>query len=419
MQYHKKISDKMRGAANAEARRPIGIYVSNRSEGPRRRAIAIAKQAPGYFTLLGSGLKGKSDALPIVDLPAETSAGAALTAKNRRLNRIAEWIDRAKPALMLIDSSVEVAALARAKNIPTVYMRLAGKRTDSAHLQAFAAAEAVLCPFHTLLEADSTPQWLRQRSRYFPCLTESENLAALQTDAAAQGALPVILIAAGYYCGGKKHMAVSSGQLAAMAAALPDWRIQVIGSACPAELQQNCPANLQFYGWVNNPDSFIRRASLVVGTASDCLIAAVSAAGKAFVCVPQRRPFDEQYQKATKLAELRAATICRRWPRNWVKLIQKTLKRGAIMAALHEENTAGRAADLLLDLAHGAAHAGITDFAAQDYDLAVSAEPQAKPALSLQQKLAASLPLSKRGARRPAALWQKFAAKPARSRRAA
>lgn len=198
--------------------KPIGIYVHHHSDGHRQRAIAIAKQAPDYFTLLGSGLKGKTGALSIVDLPEDSfsstdgpaegnhmcqnlaashgaSGGHAILRRRPRL--IAEWIEATEPALLLIDACVEIATLARLTSTPTAYVRLSGNRTDPTHLEAFRAAEAILCPFHKVLESENTPKWLCERSHYFPGLTNAVKygsaMAALHDEYGATRATKLLL----------------------------------------------------------------------------------------------------------------------------------------------------------------------------------------------------------------------------------
>jgi len=328
--------------------KPIGIYVHHHSDGHRQRAIAIAKQAPDYFTLLGTGLKGKTGALSIVDLPDEGplptgqsdsplhGAGHAAIMQ-RRATLIADWIKVAEPALLLVDASAEIAAVARMTATPTACVRLSGSKIDPAHMEAFRTAEAILCPFHKVLESEETPQWLRERSHYFPGLTNTVRNAQI-----AERKLLIVV--------GQGQNNIAPAQFLAVAQALPDWHIDVIGQQQPAD---TCAGNLHFHGWVNNPEYFIASSTVIAGAATDCLISAVAAAGRPFICMPQIRPFDEQYEKAARLEALRAAVICRKWPCNWPKTMAAALKRGAAMAALHDEYGAARAAELLLDTAYG------------------------------------------------------------------
>ncbi|WP_204327890.1 hypothetical protein, partial [Proteus mirabilis] len=54
-----------------------------------------------------------------------------------RTARIAAWAARTNPALLVVDVSVEVALFARLLSLPTLVVRLAGRRDDPPHLEAF------------------------------------------------------------------------------------------------------------------------------------------------------------------------------------------------------------------------------------------------------------------------------------------
>ncbi len=80
--------------------------------------------------------------------------------------RIAAWVERTDPALIVVDVSVEVALFARLLSVPTVVMRLAGERNDQPHLEAFRSATRVLAPFPAALDAPGTPGWVRDKTFY-------------------------------------------------------------------------------------------------------------------------------------------------------------------------------------------------------------------------------------------------------------
>ncbi len=59
----------------------------------------------------------------------------------------------------------------------------------------------------------------------------------------------------------------------------------------------------------------LRRSSVVVGAAGGSTIAEVAAARRHFLCVPEQRPFDEQWQGAVALRRLEVAAVEDRWPK--------------------------------------------------------------------------------------------------------
>lgn len=68
---------------------------------------------------------------------------------------------------MVVDVSVEVAMLARLASVPTICVRLNGKRDDAPHLEAFRGAIGLMAPFHPTLEMADTPAWIRDKTVYF------------------------------------------------------------------------------------------------------------------------------------------------------------------------------------------------------------------------------------------------------------
>lgn len=72
--------------------------------------------------------------------------------------------------LMIIDVSVEVAMLCRTTSVPYLYVRLAGIRDDTPHLNAFAGALGLLAPYPQALEAAETDSWLINKTLYLDFL---------------------------------------------------------------------------------------------------------------------------------------------------------------------------------------------------------------------------------------------------------
>ncbi|MGP5551006.1 hypothetical protein ACTXNE_10010 [Psychrobacter namhaensis] len=84
----------------------------------------------------------------------------------KRSRQMLETIFQRKIDMMIIDVSVEIAMLCRAASIPYVYVRLPGIRDDTPHLNAFAGALGLLCPYPRVLETTLTPNWVGQKTLY-------------------------------------------------------------------------------------------------------------------------------------------------------------------------------------------------------------------------------------------------------------
>jgi hypothetical protein len=331
---------------------PIGYYVHHQGRGHLARALAIARHAPGRFTLIGSGLAGRTGDVPCLELAPDLPDAATLfdpgtqpqslhyaplhhAGLRERMAALAGWIAAARPALLVCDVSVEVAMLARLLATPTVYVRLPGVRDDPAHLEAFRSARALLSPFHEELEDPQIPGWLRAKIFYGPGITEPP--------AARRPAAETILVVSG--AGGAPF---SGEEIAAAAAATPGYRWCAIGAVTPV---RNPPANFSHRGWVDDAAALIAGAGVVIGAGGDGLVGAVIAAGRPFICLPQKRPYGEQEATAARLQVLGAAVSLRAWPpaAAWPGLIaQASALDLSRLTALHDPRGACKAAAFLL-----------------------------------------------------------------------
>lgn len=335
--------------------RPIGYYVHHHGGGHRARASVIAAACARPVVLLGTdvasaGLELADDRCPSLQFDGRDDArcrpGALHYAPldhagiRDRVASIAVWIARERPALMVVDVSVEVAMLARLASVPTVYVRLNGERGDPPHLEAFLGAFALLAPFHPALETHSTPDWVRRKTRYFPGIT-----AAPSADERIDHRILVV-----FGLGGPMG---DGDVLAAAARACPKWEWRVIG---PVSRARNAPGNITFLGWVDTPMNEIACASMVVGAAGDGLVGMVLAADRPFLCIPEGRPFGEQNATAAGLHAAGAALVHDAWPaaEKWPELIDRTIALGSDGGhALHDPRGVQNAATWLAGLAEG------------------------------------------------------------------
>lgn len=342
--------------------RPIGYYVHHHGDGHRQRALALAGLDPQRFTMLGTGLAGRSGPVRAIDLPDDRmlDVGAfdgidgtwsrpdALHyapldhhGVRQRMGLIAQWIAEARPGLMVVDVSVEVAMLARLCATRVAFVRLSGRRDDPAHCEAYRAASLLIAPFAAVLDDMTLPQWIRDKTVYCPGIVSEPQAAA------APRPKTVLVV------GGKGGAPQDGARLADAAAATPDHAWRVIG---PATLPERCPDNLVFVGWTDNAQGEIAAAEVVVGAAGDGLVNAVIAQGRPFLCCPEPRPFDEQLQKADALRAAGAAVLIAPWPEpeRWPELLDEArgLDRGRL-AALGDPDGAARALAVLTRVADG------------------------------------------------------------------
>lgn len=294
-------------------RRPIGYYVHHHGAGHRARARAIAAASDWPIILLGTGVGEAGIDLPD-DRPLSGLFDGVDGSERRpaalhyapidhegvrlRVARVAQWIATERPALMVVDVSVEMAMLARLASVPTICVRLNGARSDVPHLEAFRGAVALLAPFHADLELESTPTWVRERTRYLPGIT-----TAVAGGVPPSGRILVVI--------GRGGAPGDGARLAEAARACPNMSWRVIGSVSAVG---DRPANLDIAGWVEDAAREIAAANVVIGGAGEGLVGAVLVADRPFICLPEARPFGEQQATASGLARLGAAVVLQDWP---------------------------------------------------------------------------------------------------------
>ena len=338
--------------------RRIGYYIHHHGEGHRKRALAVANYEPNRFTLFGTGLQQSSPNIASITLPDDRMEGAAFDGRDgeqhrpqslhyaplghdgirQRMSALAGWIAAARPALIVVDVSVEVAMLARLCATPVAYVRLGGRRDDLPHLEAFRTASVLIAPFAQALDDPDTPAWIREKTVYAP------GLVSHRVDAEAQSGSVLVVC-------GRGGSTISLRNLIDAARCTPQRRWRVIGFDSEA---QTLPPNLIVSGWSDDPEGEIARAEIVVGEAGDGLVGAVLAARRPFVCIPEPRPFDEQRSKATALQRAGAAITVERWPDadDWSDILESA--RGIdphAQAALDDHDGPARLARVLIDLA--------------------------------------------------------------------
>lgn len=342
--------------------RPIGYYVHHHGIGHWQRARAIAAKLRHPCTLIGTLdaaqiAQASTPLLPLPDdkldappiRPGVYPAVAALhyappgaDVLRQRAALLAGWIRDHRPALMVVDVSVEVVLLARLCGTPVVSFRLAGRRDDPPHLAAFEASEALIAPFPAELDEPELPGWISER-------TVHAGLLAPSSPARIPGTPRRIAVVFG-----RGGSAMDPTALLEAAAATPGYHWQVAGMARPAG---PLPANLEMLGWVDDPAPLLRQASLVIGGCGDGLLAEVAALGRRFICIPEPRPFAEQAVKADRLAALGCAVTLRAWPdaSAWPSLLQdaEALDPSRI-AALHDSSAITRTAGFIDDCAAAA-----------------------------------------------------------------
>jgi predicted glycosyltransferase len=139
----------------------------------------------------------------------------------------------------------------------------------------------------------------------------------------------------------------------AAARACPDWRWIVAG---PVAAPENLPDNVDLRGMVPDTFPYLTGADVVVASAGHNTVMEIAAARARLICLPEPRPFHEQWSKARSLSRLGVALLAdneisgAEWPYLlerahrldtdlWTKVNDET---GAAKAAGHLQEMAAR-----------------------------------------------------------------------------
>lgn len=298
----------------------IGWYVHHVGGGHAARATRIAQAVGQPVTGLSSaprpqGWPGDWVQLPRDDDPADrtTDPGADASARGvlhfaplragfrHRQAQVAEWVRLARPRAMVVDVSVEIAALSRLMGIPVVVMAMPGEREDPPHRLGYELAAHIVAPW----PEGAHPQradW-QGRATYVGGISRFEGREP--PGGPREPATGLVL----WGSGGDD---LNDQQWGALTCATPGWRWTLATQLPPDELWRH-----------------LHRCAVVVAHAGQGAVADIATAGAPAVIVAQPRPHDEQLATVRALRRLELAATADRLPdaAGWAGLIETALDR--------------------------------------------------------------------------------------------
>jgi hypothetical protein len=335
----------------------IGYYVHHHGKGHASRAGAIAGAFPGEVTFLGS--------LPSARFPAEASAvslpledGGIVAAPpglhfaplhsaglRERMAIVVDWIAANAPDLLVVDVSVEVAALARLCGVPVVYVRQSGRRDDPGHLLAYSWSTALLAPHPDWLEPSGTPSWVLDRSFGSGAITRFDGLRRPPFEDRARRLLAI------------GDRAARRAPEAARAA--PSWQV-----VAATEDRLDGPPNLVAVDPEAVDLKLLASGAVVLAAAGANVVAEAAFARCGLICLPEDRPFGEQLARGEDLRADEAAVVLEQGcsPGSWPAALELALRRRDRLARWADGSGAQRAAEWLAELASAARRAGSSTF---------------------------------------------------------
>lgn len=318
--------------------RPFGYFVHHQGRGHAERCAAVVNALPSarpvtifcarddIFPPLGAN--AAVQVIPSLFEPSQPAPPALAAAATpvtlhcaplgwpgirRAMREMADWFDRADPALLIVDVSAEVAQLARICSVPHVKVLQHGDRTDPGHCAAYDGAVGLLAPFAAGLAQPDWTTGMTARTHFAAGLGLPTG-GRLTDRAEARRALGIgldermVLVLSG---GGGDGMSLAA--LGVGARADPDARWIAIGKV-QTDWHATAPGNLSLRGWVNDPARYLTAADLVVSSAGNTTCHEVLDAGLPWIVVPEWRYFDEQHAKAAALGRVGAAHVLDRLP---------------------------------------------------------------------------------------------------------
>ena len=312
----------------------LGYYIHLHGKGHAQRAKAIAQNFSFPVTFIGTGVSqhdwsGVKDyrtlELPpdklehVPDLPINQDcqtysfhyAPYYSDSYRRRATIIADWVEKTKPTAVIVDVSAEISQYLRLLGVPVIAVRQHGDRSDYPHLAGYDAAYKLFAPYPEILEPNAVPSWIREKTLYAPGFSRYSHRIIARSDARKQlniaSDLQVVIALNGK--GGNGH---SLYKLALAAEASPEWLWLIVGKI--DNNYSDLPNNLNVVGWCKDTFPYLKAADVAIASGGHNTVMEIGTAGIPFICIPEDRPFEEQYIKAQILQKLELCLLLESFP---------------------------------------------------------------------------------------------------------
>ncbi len=273
----------------------IGYYAHHHGSGHLSRATALAAHLDEPVTVLSSAKPDPGapfrDWVELENDADHTGRGGDPTAAlalhwaplhhgglQSRMARIASWIARTRPRVMVVDVSVEVTSLARLCGVPVVVLAMPGERADDAHQWGYRLASRIIAPWPRELYA---PSWLRpfdDRVDYVGSFSRFDDRTPCEPP--RRPVQRALLLA------GTGGSSMPDDLVSRLEARRPQIDWDVLGGSAP---------------WRDDVWAALCAADLVVSHAGQNAVAEVAAARRPAILVPEARPHLEQQRTVEAL----------------------------------------------------------------------------------------------------------------------
>ena len=320
----------------------IGYYVHHQGAGHLHRMSAITAHLDSEVVVLSSLAPPGTAEQAWVELarddegsdPVDVDARGTLhwvprhdAGLGRRAGQIVGWLSEARPSLLVVDVSVEVALLARLCGVPVVVVAMPGSRSDRAHVLAYDLAEALLAPWPPEAPTGWPPHWTDKTS-FVGAVSRFDGLARPSAPPGDAGRTAFLLWGAG---------GTRPADLEEVRTATPGWRWRGAGTGPPLAGHEVWQSLCQ--------------ADVVVSHGGQNAVAEVAAARTPAVVVADPRPFAEQEHTLDQLDALDLAVTVPSWPSPtaWPQLLERAAAHDGQRWERWNPGDGGRRAAALLD----------------------------------------------------------------------
>jgi hypothetical protein len=332
----------------------IGYYVHHHGRGHATRAATVLPHLAGHEVTVLSSLPAPrdwpqlwleldhdadDDPFTLHDDP--TAGGVFHWVPRRheglrsRMSTISRWIAATDPDVVVVDTSVEVAALCRLHGVPVVQVLQPGVRTDRPHRTALDLADRIVAPWPAeVADLVQGVDPLDPRLLHTGAFSRFDGRAPVASPAPLDGRRHVLVLS------GAGGTALTEESLAGARASTPGWTWTVLGG--------------DHGTWVDDPWALLCGADVVVTHAGQNALAEVAAARRPAVVVPQDRPHDEQRVTAEALhadGALPVVALDLVPDGSWADVLDRAAALdGTTWTRWNDGKGARRAADVVLEL---------------------------------------------------------------------
>ena len=303
----------------------IGYYVHHRGPAHLHRMQRVADRLDTPMCVLSSLPPPARCEVPWVWLADDTASRSVVDPAARgtlhwvprhdagllaRMHQISAWVERARPALVVVDVSVEVALLVRLLGVPVVVVAQPGDEDDRAYRTAYDLADAIVAPWSPGLGLEEWP------ARWSAKATHVGAFSRFDGRARWRGLREPSEVPRGLLLWGTEDDATVQQLARRLQEATPGWSWEVAGRG-----RLHGPAHL----W-----RALCTADVVVADAGQDTVADLAAARGHAVVVADEHLVDGQRHTARALDRAGLAVGLERWPADeaWPAVLRAARDRG-------------------------------------------------------------------------------------------